>query len=165
MTTTDFHYKLVNLQGGLTRLARSLTSDREDAKDLVQETFLKALKYKDKFAPGTNFKAWTFTILKNTYINCYHRTVRQTNYSDQTREHPYMNPVYASGLEDPDSLYGSKEIEKLVESLEDDFKLPFKMYQQGFKYREIAEALNLNLGTLKSRMYISRQKLMKKLNS
>jgi RNA polymerase sigma-70 factor, ECF subfamily len=165
LTAIDFQNKLINLQEGLMRLAYSLTSDTEDAKDLVQETFLKALRYRDKFATDTNFRAWTFTIMKNTYINSYHRSVRHNIYSDQAIEHPYLNFIHASGSDNPDSLYISKEIEGIIEDLDDDFKLPFKMHHQGFKYKEIAEALGLNIGTLKSRIFITRQKLIKKLNA
>jgi len=165
LTTIDFQNKLINLEQGLMRLAYSLTMDKEDAKDLVQETYMKALKYRDKFAYESNFKAWTFTILKNTYINSYRRSLRHNIYNELTKEGFFQNFTHASGSDDPDSLFTSKEIEKIIETLDDDLKLPFKMHHQGFKYKEIAEELGLNIGTVKSRMFITRQKLMHQLNS
>ena len=69
MTTMEFNNKLINMEERLERFALSLTANREAAKDLVQETYLKALSSKDKFVEFTNFEAWAYTILKNTFIN------------------------------------------------------------------------------------------------
>jgi RNA polymerase sigma factor, sigma-70 family len=146
------------------RYAYSLTADKNNAKDLVQETFLKALKYCDKFAHESNFKAWTYTIMKNTFINNYYRSVRYSTISDQTKEGFYLNYTYASGADDPDPIYATKELKKIIEALDDNLKLPFKMHHEGFKYREIAETLNLKLGTVKSRVFFARKKLIKQLN-
>jgi RNA polymerase sigma-70 factor (ECF subfamily) len=147
------------------RYAYSLTTDKDNAKDLVQETFLKALKYCDKFIHETNFKAWTYTIMKNTFINNYRRSARYSTISDQTKDGFYLNYSHSSGSDTPDRVYASKEIEKIIEALDDNFKLPFKMHHEGFKYREIAEKLDLNLGTIKSRIFFARKKLIKQLNS
>lgn len=67
MKTFDFQQKLLELENSLKRFAYSLTSDKEEAKDLVQETYLKALTYQDKYVNDDNFKAWTFTIMRNTF--------------------------------------------------------------------------------------------------
>jgi len=165
MTAIDFQYKLIDLQESLMRFAYSLTADKEDAKDLVQETFLKALNYCDKIAYESNFKAWTYTIMKNTFINNYRRSLRHNTYSELTKEEFNLHDSHASGSDDPDSVYTSKEIEKIIEALDDDLKLPFKMHHEGFKYKEIAETLGLNIGTVKSRMFFTRQKLIKQLSS
>jgi RNA polymerase sigma factor (sigma-70 family) len=164
MTTKEFHYKLVGLQESLMRYAISLTADKEDAKDLVQETLLKALKYYNKFVYGTNFRGWTFTIMKNTFINNYNRSQRHNTFSDQTKEGYSMNYTYASVSDDPNSIYFSKEIEKIIEGLADEFRKPFKLHHAGFKYKEIAEKLDINIGTVKSRIFFSRKKLIKQLS-
>ena len=75
MTTSEFQHKLIHLQKHLIMFAFSLTSDEENARDLLQETNLKALNYCDRFVCETNFKAWTFTIMKNTFINNYRRRI------------------------------------------------------------------------------------------
>ena len=164
MTAIEFRYRLINLQENLMRFAYRLTSDKDDAKDLVQDTFLRALKYSDKFVLESNFKAWAFTIMKNTFINNYRRSIRYNICSDQTNEGFYLNYIPASGAYNPDSVYASKEIEKSIEILDDNFRLPFKMHHEGFKYKEIAETLDLNLGTVKSRIYFARKKLMEQVN-
>jgi len=165
MTAIEFQYKLVNLEESLMRFAFRLTADKEDSKDLVQDTFLKALRYCDKFVHETNFKAWLFTIMKNTFINNYNRSIRYNTFSDQIQARIFLDYTNASGSVEPDSVYSSKEIEKIIEKLDDDFRLPFKMHHEGFKYKEIAEKLDLNLGTVKSRIFFSRKKLMKQLES
>lgn len=159
----EFQHKLISLEGSLERFAYSLTLNREDARDLVQDTFLKALTYKDKFVHNDNFKAWTYTILKNTFINNYRRNVRQNTHRDQTKENFFLSQPQASGFDDPDSTISTKELAKSVEQLDDEFKLPFKMHHEGFKYKEIADELNLNIGTVKSRIFFSRKKLMERL--
>lgn len=164
MTAIEFQYKLINLQDNLMRYSYSLTADKDDAKDLLQDTLLKALAHYDKFVYESSFKAWLYTIMKNTFINNYRRLIRQNTYSDQTKERFYLNYTHASGSNDPDPVYAIKELEKIIETLDDNFRLPFKMHYEGFKYKEIAETLDLNLGTIKSRIFFARKKLMKQLN-
>ncbi len=163
MTAIEFQHKLISLEGNLDRFAYSLTLNKEDAKDLVQETFLKALIYKDKFIHNDNFKAWTYTIMKNTFINNYRRNVRQNTHRDLTKENFYLNYPKATGTDDPDSSFTTVELNKNIEQLEDDFRVPLKMHHDGYKYKEIAEKLNLNIGTVKSRIFFSRKKLMEML--
>jgi RNA polymerase sigma-70 factor (ECF subfamily) len=85
MTTIEFQGELISLQDSLMRFAYSLTADKDDAKDLVQETYLKALKNSDKFIFESNIKAWTYTILKNTFINKYRSSASQKTDNDQTK--------------------------------------------------------------------------------
>jgi len=163
MTAIEFQHNLLNLEDSLKRFAYSLTSDKEEAKDLIQDTYLKALVYRDKFVHFDNLKAWTFTIMKNTFINNYRRSVRQNANRDNTRELYYMNQTTATGTEDPNSAFSHKELSKKVDQLSDEFRIPFKLHHDGFKYKEIAEELNLNIGTVKSRIFFSRKKLMESL--
>jgi RNA polymerase sigma-70 factor (ECF subfamily) len=163
MTTYEYQHNLLKLEESLKRFASSLTSDKEEVKDLIQDTFLKALIYQDKFVYYDNLKAWTFTIMKNTFINNYRRTVRQNANKDNTREMFYLNQYVSTGADDPNSAYSHKEIAKEVEMLSDEFRIPFKLHHAGFKYKEIADELNLNIGTVKSRIFFSRKKLMESL--
>jgi RNA polymerase sigma factor (sigma-70 family) len=164
MTAIEFQYRLISLQDSLLRFAYSLTADREDAKDLVQETFLKALKYSDTFVNESNFKAWTYTIMKNTFINNYRSSFRQNLCCDKTKESFFINQTMATGSDDPDSAYSALEIAQTIEQLKDKFRIPFKMHINGYKYKEIADKLNLNIGTVKSRIFLSRKQLMDQLN-
>ena len=164
MTAIEFQFKLVSLEDKLLRFAYSLTADKDDAKDLLQETFLKALKYCDKYVLESNFKAWTYTIMKNTFINNYRRAERHITYSDHSKEGYCLNYKHASEADSPESIIFSKELENIIEALDDDSKMPFMMHHNGYKYIEIAEKLNVNLGTVKSRIFFTRKKLKKQLN-
>jgi RNA polymerase sigma factor (sigma-70 family) len=163
MTAMEFNYQLTNLSGNLERFALSLTSNMEDAKDLLQETFLKAISYRDKFEDNTNLKAWTFTIMKNTFINNYRRAVKSNTTFDHTDDLYFLNLKQESGYNNPDSSLSTKEIEKKINKLEDEFRVPFLMHTQGYKYKEIADKLDLKIGTVKSRIFFTRKKLMESL--
>jgi RNA polymerase sigma-70 factor (ECF subfamily) len=163
MTAVEFNYQLTNLSGNLERFAMSLTSNTEDAKDLLQETFAKAIAYREKFEDNTNLKAWTFTIMKNTFINNYRRNVKANTTFDHTDDLYYLNLSNQSAGDTPDSQYAVQEIQKSIDELSDEFRLPFLMHTQGYKYKEIADKLDLKIGTVKSRIFFTRKKLMEKL--
>lgn len=160
MTAIEFNYQLTSLKDNLERFALSLTSNMEEAKDLMQETYLKALAYRNKFTDNTNLKAWTFTIMKNTFINNYRRAVKSNTTFDNTEDLYYLSVNRESPMETPESSYSTAEIEKAISELEDEFRVPFMMHVEGYKYKEIAENLNLKIGTVKSRIFFTRKKLM-----
>ena len=160
MTAIEFNHHLTILESALERFAISLTSNREDARDLVQETYLKALTYREKFTDSSNLKAWVYTIMKNSFINNYRRSVRQRTTFDNTKDMYYLNNKDHSEDYNPASSFSAKEIQSHIDNLQDEFRVPFKMHQEGYKYREIAEELDLNIGTVKSRIFFSRKKLM-----
>ncbi len=163
MSEIEFYNRLLDLEHTLEKFAYSLTLRKADAKDLVQETYLKSLLNRDKYVNNENFKAWIFTIMKNTFINEYRRSFRQTACNNNTKE-SLFNQVQSSGSDDPDSAYSVWEMAQIVEQLNEKFRIPFKMHFQGYKYKEIADALNLNIGTVKSRIFLSRKRLMYELN-
>jgi RNA polymerase sigma factor (sigma-70 family) len=164
MTQIQFTNALLGLSDKLHYYALSLTSDSERADDLLQETFLKALTYRDKFTQNTNFKAWIYTIMKNTFINDYRRKVKTKNTFEGSNNDFHLMFTQDKVYPAPDSFYSSKEITKSIDSLEDEYKVPFTMFLDGYKYKEIAEELNLPLGTVKSRIFFTRKKLEKALN-
>ena len=158
MKTTIFTNELMNIRPNLERFAMSLTANSEDAKDLVQETLLKALTYQDKYQDNTNLKAWAFTIMKNTFINSYRKTVKHGTVLDSSENQYLMNsrPTQLT----PESDMAHNEVSIKINQLDPEFRIPFQMHTQGYKYKEIAEKLNLKIGTVKSRIFFSRQKLM-----
>lgn len=160
MTVIEFNTQLTDLKDNLHRFAYRLTTDSDDAEDLLQETLYKALINKDKFQDKTNLKSWTFTIMKNTFINNYRRAVRSQTILDSTKESYFLNIPQDSGLISPDSSFAVKEIKKAVNDLEIEYRKPFTMHTEGFKYKEIAEELGLPIGSVKSRIFIARKKLM-----
>lgn len=165
MTVTEFRINLINQTECLTRLAFRLTSDKDEAKDLVQETFYKSLKYCDKYVDEANFKAWTSTIMRNTFINNYRKGVLQTIYRDQSKDLFFFNRTKYDDYDNPDSAYSVLEITQHIEQLKDKFRIPFEMHFNGYKYKEIAEALTVNIGTVKSRIFMARRQLREKLIS
>lgn len=164
MTTIEFNHQITGLRKNLEFFALSLTNNSDDAQDLLQETYLKALTYRDKYTPDTNLKAWMFTIMKNTFINTYRRKVKSNTILDVSEDLYYLNNSSDHEEVSPVSALHTKEIEKGISELEDDYRLPFVMHTRGFKYKEIAEELELSIGTVKSRIFFTRKKLMKKLS-
>lgn len=163
MRTTTFTQNLLGMQSELRRFAMKLTADIEDANDLLQETSLKALDNEDKYTPDTNFKGWMYTIMRNIFINNYRKTVRDQTFVDHTENLIHLNLPQDSGFESTEGNYDLKEIRKIVHSLPKEYRVPFSMYVSGFKYREIAEKLGLPIGTVKSRIFFTRQRLQKDL--
>ena len=159
MKTVDFTQHLLSIQDDLLRFAYKLTSDHEEANDLLQETSLKALDNEDKYMPDTNFKGWMYTIMRNIFINNYRKTVRDQTFVDQTDNLFHLNLPQESGFDSTEGAYDLKEIHRIVNALPKDYRVPFAMYVSGFKYREIAEKLGLPLGTVKSRIFFTRQRL------
>lgn len=163
MTAIEFNHKLLSLKDNLQYFAYSLTANHDDAKDLIQDTYLKAIVHKDKFDPATNLKAWIYTIMKNTFINKYRKDIKVNTIIDNTKDLYYLNNSGQSDIVTPDSKYNHTELVRVIDNLEDEHRIPFQMHFQGYKYKEIAEALNLSIGTVKSRIFFSRKKLMEKL--
>lgn len=163
MTAIEFNSHLLSLQNPLKFFALKLTSDNEDAEDLLQETFLKALRYKDKFQDQTNLKAWLYTIMKNTFINNYRRAVRKRTIMDNTDDDYFVNSTKKVSPVSPESVFSHKEIERTVAELNDECKVPFQMHFDGYKYKEIADHLSMPIGTVKSRIFLARKKLSESL--
>ena len=163
MNTYSFRKDLLAVQEELLRFAYKLTADREEANDLLQETSLKALDNEDKFEPDTNFKGWMYTIMRNIFINNYRKIVREQTFVDQTDNLYHLNMPQDSGFASTEGSYDLKAMHRIVNSLPRDYKVPFSMHVSGFKYREIAERLGLPLGTVKSRIFFTRQKLQEEL--
>jgi RNA polymerase sigma factor (sigma-70 family) len=159
MSTIEFDHQFNNMSTLLHAFAYNLTKNVEDAKDLFQETAFRAMTNRDKFRAGTNLKAWLFTIMKNIFINNYRKKVKANTIMDSTDNLYYINSgksVIANGAE---SNIMMKEIITMIEALEESIKIPFLMHYQGFKYQEIADQLDLPLGTVKSRIFFARKEL------
>ena len=162
MGTSKFQNDLMNLQSNMLNFAYMLTSNRDDAYDLLQDTTLKVLDNESKYAENTNFKGWVFTIMRNIFINNYRRTARAATMIDTTDNLYHLNLSQDSGLESPEDSYGASEIGATIESFSDEYRIPFSMHVAGYKYNEIAEKMNLPLGTVKSRIFFARKKLQER---
>lgn len=163
MTTLEFSYSLNKLSSSLKPFALKLTRDRDDANDLLQDTMVKAFTNRDKFTDGTNLKAWLYTIMKNTFITNYQRMVRRATFVDTTDNLHFINST-DSKIEN--GAYGSfamDDITAAIDGLEGVYKVPFMMHFRGFKYHEIAEELDIPIGTVKNRIHIARKLLKENL--
>ncbi len=163
MKSIEFTQHLLGIQNELLHFAFKLTADKEDAYDLLQETSLKALDNEEKFIPDTNFRGWVYTIMRNIFINNYRRTVREQTFTDRTDDMFYLNLSQESGFDSTEGAYDLKEIHHIVNALPIEYRMPFAMFVSGFKYKEIAEKMKLPLGTVKSRIFFTRQRLQREL--
>jgi len=163
MSTTDFNNQLSSLSGPLHTFAYKLTKNSEEAKDLYQETAFRAISNVDKFIPGTNLKAWLLTIMKNIFINNYRKNVKTRTIIDSTENLYFINSGAGSINNSAESNIMMDELSTMVESLDESLRVPFEMHYLGHKYQEIAETLNLPLGTVKSRIFFARKELKDKI--
>lgn len=160
LSKASFEEQLVGLQDNMLSFALSLTTDMEEAEDLRQETSLKVLDSREKFRENSNFKGWVFTIMRNLFINNYHRLVRTYKIFDTNTDLGYTGEHREStGMGTPEHEVSLQDINLAIEQLGDDLKVPFSLYTSGYKYREIAETLDIPLGTVKSRIHFARQQL------
>lgn len=159
MASVKFQSDLMNLQNNMLNFAYMLTSNRDDAYDLLQDTTLKALDNEDKYNEGTNFKGWVFTIMRNIFINNYRKATRQATIIDTTDNLYHLNLSQSSGLESPEESYSAQEITKAINSFEEEYRVPFSMHVSGYKYEEIAQHIGLPVGTVKSRIFTARKRL------
>lgn len=161
MSNTEFATAYGQFENALTSFAFHLTQSEDDAKDLLQETAYKAFKYRNMYKPHTNLRAWLMTIMRNTFINSYRQKRRRQTLNDSTKNNYFIN----SGGESVHNLGESEvtlnEVSKVVNALEDWMRVPFLMHFQGYKYDEIAQELDIPLGTVKSRIYFARRRLQK----
>lgn len=165
MSTIEFQNRLDQLASVLNNFAYNLTKNTEDAKDLFQETAFRALSNRDKFKPGTNFKAWLFTIMKNIFINNYRKKVKANTIQDSTNNLFYINSGDKEIQNKGDSNIMIDELQNMIDSLDHSLRIPFVMHYEGYKYQEVSDYLNLPLGTVKSRIFFARKELKKMIHS
>lgn len=163
MTTIEFTAAVAHIHTGLKPAAFKFTRDNEAAKDLIQDTMLKVLKNRDKFRAGTNLKGWIYTIMRNTFITKYHRESKRKTLVDTTDNLHYINSSTLTVHNEGASQLVIEEIEAAIAELKDTYRVPFEMHFDGFKYYEIAEILDIPIGTVKNHIHVARKVLKHKL--
>jgi RNA polymerase sigma factor (sigma-70 family) len=163
MTTTEFNHIVCTASKSLKYPALKLTHNTEDANDLIQDTLVKAIRNKNKFKEGTNIKAWLYIIMKNTFISNYHKNQKRSNIVDPIEDEYTLVTPATIGYNDGASNVNTEEIYKAINNLDKCFREPFMMHFSGFKYEEIAEKLNIPMGTVKNRIHVARKTLMENL--
>ncbi|MBL7851415.1 MAG: sigma-70 family RNA polymerase sigma factor [Cyclobacteriaceae bacterium] len=163
MTTAEFTAELTRLQPTLKALTHRFTYNKEESQDLVQDTLLRALTYRDKFRKDTNLKGWLFTIMRNTYINNYRKAQREKTSRDNSKELYYLNVEDEHTFNRPQDTMEFKEIWENANSIKEDLLTPFKMHTTGYKYEEISKELGIPIGTVKNRIFHARKEIQSKL--
>ena len=158
MTKKEMADYLVANQKPLWQSAFYLTKNEDDASDLTQSGFLKALCNFEKFTDSTNLGGWLYTIMRNLFINqC--RSADQVRISRSDKEYETApNDLMYGTTESADSRCTMQDIEHAIDILNKEYSIPFRMYVSGYKYQEIADKMNIPLGTVKSRIFIARKK-------
>lgn len=151
------------LRGTLKKLSWRFTRNPDESSDLVQDTILKAFMYKEKFRENTNLQGWLFTIMRNTFINNYRKNQREGSMRDDTGELYFLNVEDNHTFSSPEKRYAWEELWDKIEAVDETFRTPFKMHTSGYKYQEIAEHLNIPIGTVKNRIFQARKEIQRRM--
>lgn len=166
-----FEQEAIPHMDALFNFALRMTGDSDDASDLVQETYLRAFRFFDKFERGTNAKAWLFRIMKNTYINSYRKASKEPEKVDYEDVENFYENVKASSSDDAhlereifDNLLDD-EVSHAIHGLPEDFRTVVILADiEGFTYEEIADFIDCPVGTVRSRLHRARKMLFAKLH-
>jgi RNA polymerase sigma-70 factor (ECF subfamily) len=167
-----FETEALSYIDALYRTALRMTRSEADAEDLVQETYIRALRFRDQFTPGTNLKAWLFRILTNTFINAYRKRARQPqtaelNDVDEFSLYRRMSEDTPGSGADPEREFldgiVSSEVKEALAALPERFRATVLLDVEGFSYKEIAEMLGIPIGTVMSRLHRGRKFLQQRL--
>jgi RNA polymerase sigma factor (sigma-70 family) len=163
MTISEFNHMLTTHTRSLKNFAFQFTRNIDDADDLYQDTVLKAINYFEKFSEGTNLKAWLFTIMRNTFINDYRKEMRSNLIIHKCEDFSSVNLLKSSSKNQAEGKFVIRDVEKILSLLPKDYSVPFVKYFEGYKYHEIADQLEIPLGTVKTRIHMAREILKKQL--
>ena len=166
----DFEKEAIPHMDSLYNYALRLTRDSDEANDLVQETYMRAFRFFDKFEKGTNCKAWLFRILKNTYINIYRKQTKEPDKVDYEDVENFYENIKASNTDDShlekdiyDNLLDD-ELTSAISSLPEDFRTVIILCDiEGLSYEEIADFIDRPVGTVRFRLHRARKMLFTKL--
>lgn len=166
----EFEQEAIPHMDILYNYALRMTGNADDARDLLQETFLKAYRFWDKYEKGTNVRAWLFRIMKNTYINLYRKAVKEPDTVDYNDIQNFYNIIRENSADANDlqeKLFGhllDDDVTKALESLPEEFRTVVILCDiEGLTYEEIAEFVECPVGTVRSRLHRGRKLLYAKL--
>lgn len=166
----EFEREAVPHMDLLYNYALRLTGNSDDADDLLQETYMKAYRFWDKYEKGTNIRAWLFRIMKNSYINRYRRETKTPDTVDYEEIQNYYNVIKAESVDPNDlqeKIFGGlldDDVTRALETIPEDFRTVVILCDiEGLTYEEIAEFVNCPIGTVRSRLHRGRKMLRAKL--
>lgn len=164
MNNRDFTRMIQEHQSMLSAFALKFTGDIDDAKDLIQDTMVKALRFSGTFVEGTNIKGWLYTIMRNTFINDYRKNTRKIALITREEEISSANLLHSSTENQSGSSFAMRDIKFALAKLPEMLSVPFIRYFEGYKYHEIAAELDIPLGTVKTHIFEARKHLKKQLS-
>jgi RNA polymerase sigma factor (sigma-70 family) len=165
MTIKQFTSTLAEHDSAMRIFAMKFTQDLDNANDLMQDTMVKAIRHFDQFEENTNIKGWLFTIMRNTFINSYRKGARTRDMVTQAEDITYQNLAYSATSNEAENDFVMGDIKGALAKLPLQFSVPFVRYVEGYKYHEIADELNIPLGTVKTRIHEARKHLSKMLKT
>jgi RNA polymerase sigma-70 factor (ECF subfamily) len=174
VASDPFETEALSFLDALYRTALRMTRSEADAEDLVQETYIRAFRFREQFTPGTNLKAWLFRILTNTFINSYRRRKAQPEFTELEDVDEFSlyrrmagGGQAASTSPDPEKEFldgiVDVEVKDALAELPEKFRSVVLLDVEGFSYKEIAEMLGIPIGTVMSRLHRGRKFLQKRL--
>ncbi|RZM01703.1 MAG: RNA polymerase sigma factor [Pedobacter sp.] len=161
MKDINFNDAVCTHRSCLEAFAMKFTQDVEDANDLVQDTLIKAIRYHHLYKTGTNLRGWLYTIMKNTFINDYRRGSRKNAIIQNTEEFTPLHLSRSATGNMGENKFIMKDIQSALSRLQPEYSVPFLRYFEGYKYHEIAEELDIPIGTVKTRIHMARKELKK----
>lgn len=163
MENMTLNNEICNHRSCLETFAMKFTNDVEDANDLVQDTIIKAIRYHEMYKQGTNLRGWLYTIMKNTFINDYRRGSKRNALIQTSEDLSSFQLLGSAQTNKGENKFMMDDINKALAKLQPEYSGPFLRYFEGYKYHEIAEELNIPIGTVKTRIHMARQILKEQL--
>lgn len=164
MTNREFSTEFEKWTNYLKGFAYNLTRDKHLAEDLYQDTAVAVFRNQDKFTSNTNMKGWLGVIMRNLFINSYRKKKRRSLIFDNSKENYLLNDSENQVTNEGEGNIAMTEMLDLVNDLSDGLRTPFVMTYEGYKYEEIAQHMQLPVGTVKSRIFQARKTLKAKLS-
>lgn len=159
MNNIVFNTQICDHKISLQMFALRFTQNGDDADDLVQDTMLKAIRYSKMYKEGTNLRGWLYTIMKNTFINNYRSNNLRMKTIETKEDLTSFHLMKSADGNLGENQLVSDDINKALKNLSPEYYTPFIKYFEGFKYHEIADELDIPLGTVKTRIHVARQLL------
>ncbi len=159
MNNITFSNEICDHKSSLQNFAMKFTKNIEDADDLVQDTLLKAIRYAGMYQEGTNLRGWLFTIMRNTFINNFRKQAKKNALIETSEDLSSFQLRSSAEGNQGENKFMMEDIQRAMARLQPEHATPFVKYFEGYKYHEIAEELNIPIGTVKTRIHIARQVL------
>jgi len=163
MNNSTLNHQICSHQRALERFAMKFTGNRSDADDLVQDTIMRALSFADLYKEGTNLRAWLYTIMKNTFINNFRKETKCKKIMDSVGNLSSCHLADCASTNQGENKFIHDDITIALRNLDTTYSGPFIKHCDGYKYQEIADELNIPMGTVKTRIHVAKQILQNSL--